>query len=706
MNDMSRTPAPGRTIDLADEVPFRLGALAIDPPARQVVAGAQNRTIEPRVMQVLVALARAEGGVVSREQLIARCWGGRVVGDDAINSSLAKVRAIASLGDEPAFEIETIPRVGYRLHGREPAPNAADVTPPAAPATVRPPFREYKYAWPSAVIVLLLAGLLALYFQRPRGSNWAVVESHQPFVSMPLIERYPALSPDGTMLAYSAGSTVENRHIFLRFVRGGDALQLTHDDFDATAPAWSPDGRLIAYLLFEDGHPCRIMEIPVPEGMSRQLGACRTVGRSSIAWDRSGSALYYSDAAGRGTPPRIFRLDLQNGRSVPVTSPPASAVADDSPSVSPDGASIAYLRQVGGERIQIRLHSLADGQDRPFANFDDGDDGATWSPDGRSIFISRWKSEQTSIWSYPIDGGVPAVITAGNGYFGRLSVTANGLVAVESEVFMGHLVSSTPGSASAPAILDHSGVMAWSLDYASDGTLLALGHRGSLAGVWIAPPGATFRELFPLSVPHNGALRWSPDGSRFAYIQQVPDGYDIPVLSRSGAPLLKLHYAAKESAMLQWSPDGKSIVTDRQEPKGWRIWRTDLSDPQRSVPISEYGWKYPCIRGAMLFAENDGAPGVWRLDGGARRVASGPSAQFSDMYTVSGHNIIYYDDSNPTRPSLMARNIAGGPPSPLVTLGEGQGDFEFAVNPLTGAVVYPYAVGSDTDIALLRVEKR
>jgi len=72
-------------IDLARESPFRLGALEVRPPTREVVAGEHREVLEPRVMQVLTALARRRGEVVSRDELVALCWGGRVVGEDAIN---------------------------------------------------------------------------------------------------------------------------------------------------------------------------------------------------------------------------------------------------------------------------------------------------------------------------------------------------------------------------------------------------------------------------------------------------------------------------------------------------------------------------------------------------------------------------------------------------------------------------------------------
>ena len=65
-------------------------------------------------MLVLVALHQADGQVVSRDELIARCWDGRVVGEDAINRAISRVRDLGRSLDD-AFQLETIAKVGYRL---------------------------------------------------------------------------------------------------------------------------------------------------------------------------------------------------------------------------------------------------------------------------------------------------------------------------------------------------------------------------------------------------------------------------------------------------------------------------------------------------------------------------------------------------------------------------------------------------------------
>lgn len=103
----------GQKVDLAKEADFLLGGILVRPATRQVESAGAPETLEPRIMQVLVALARRRGEVVSRDELIATCWEGRIVGDDALNRCIARIR---KLGEAKAdFRLETIPRVGYRL---------------------------------------------------------------------------------------------------------------------------------------------------------------------------------------------------------------------------------------------------------------------------------------------------------------------------------------------------------------------------------------------------------------------------------------------------------------------------------------------------------------------------------------------------------------------------------------------------------------
>ena len=105
---------PGHII-LAHELPFNIGVLRVDPPTRQVERNGRRETLEPRVMQVFVALGRAQGSIVTRDELIDWCWEGRVVGEDAINRAISRLRQVAADIGGGTFGVETITKVGYRL---------------------------------------------------------------------------------------------------------------------------------------------------------------------------------------------------------------------------------------------------------------------------------------------------------------------------------------------------------------------------------------------------------------------------------------------------------------------------------------------------------------------------------------------------------------------------------------------------------------
>lgn len=107
-------------MQLARQPAFPLGSLEVRPSTREVVWPQGREVLQPRVMQALVALAKADGAVVSRDELIADCWDGRVVGEDAITLVMMKLRKLATRTDG-AFAVETIPRVGYRLAVAAPA---------------------------------------------------------------------------------------------------------------------------------------------------------------------------------------------------------------------------------------------------------------------------------------------------------------------------------------------------------------------------------------------------------------------------------------------------------------------------------------------------------------------------------------------------------------------------------------------------------
>jgi len=97
---------------------FRIGKWRIHPLSRRITSGLLRRLerrIEPKAMQVLIALAATPGQFRSKEDLLSDVWAGRAVGDESLTSAIYALRsAFEDDPRNPAF-IETQNGVGYRL---------------------------------------------------------------------------------------------------------------------------------------------------------------------------------------------------------------------------------------------------------------------------------------------------------------------------------------------------------------------------------------------------------------------------------------------------------------------------------------------------------------------------------------------------------------------------------------------------------------
>jgi TolB-like protein/DNA-binding winged helix-turn-helix (wHTH) protein len=97
---------------------FFIADWRVEPEALRIFRANQEVRLEPRVMQVLVYLAGRPGEVVSREDLEANVWTGRVVGYDAVSNTVIKLRKAFGDSSRNPQIIETIPKTGYRLIAR------------------------------------------------------------------------------------------------------------------------------------------------------------------------------------------------------------------------------------------------------------------------------------------------------------------------------------------------------------------------------------------------------------------------------------------------------------------------------------------------------------------------------------------------------------------------------------------------------------
>jgi Tol biopolymer transport system component len=125
----------------------------------------------------------------------------------------------------------------------------------------------------------------------------------------------PDWSPDGKRVVYSSYLGRQWHQLWLMTHEGGDPLQLTYGEGDATAPRWSRDGRRIAYISNEKGNT-ELQVVDVPGGAVERVLAEKRI---------------YSEPVGRL---RLTVVDAATGRPLPAR---VSAVGADGRSFAPDG---------------------------------------------------------------------------------------------------------------------------------------------------------------------------------------------------------------------------------------------------------------------------------------------------------------------------------------------------------------------------------
>src|ERR671918_2317908 len=125
---------------------FLFGEFAIDPARRELRRGNAVVDVEPQVFDLLLFLIQNCDRVVSKDDLLAAVWQGRIVSESTLNSRIAAARrAIGDTGEGQQL-IRTVPRRGTRFVGEvreEPsgatAANAVAPTPPPAAAPAAAP---------------------------------------------------------------------------------------------------------------------------------------------------------------------------------------------------------------------------------------------------------------------------------------------------------------------------------------------------------------------------------------------------------------------------------------------------------------------------------------------------------------------------------------------------------------------------------------
>jgi Tol biopolymer transport system component len=418
------------------------------------------------------------------------------------------------------------------------------------------------------------------------------------FTNEPGAHAYPAFSPDGKQVAYSAHgpATDDTFHLFIRAFPGGAPRELTGGSPSDIGPVWSPDGATLAFLRVEENAP-RIMTIPASGGDPRTVAEFAAAGDEaqpapSVAWTRDAKRLVVAGAE-EGQPSALSVVPVNGGTAARITSPAKETPGDFSPAVSPDGATVAFVRRANtGDReaADVWVCDLSGGNAHALTYDGHAIRGIAWMPDGRELVYSSDRGSGWRLWRLPAYGGTPRdLLIAGHqaqfptiSHDGRLLFTER---AAASSIWRAELgAPGVPVKDLKERPLLRSDSRELDPAVSPDGKRIAnVSDQNSDEQIWVGDAdGITPRfQLTQTPGMRLRNLRWSPDGTQLLYEARSQRGIETNkiVVKPNARPVRVLEGEGGAS----WSHDGKSIY---YESRG-QIWKA-AADGSGARSITEH----------------------------------------------------------------------------------------------------------------------
>ena len=608
----------------------RFDVFELDLRAGELLREGRIIRLQEQPFRVLFLLLQRAGEVVTRDELKQELWPADtfVDFDHGLNSAVARLReALRDSAEQPRF-IETLAKRGYRFIATlEPK---AENQPELTSVVLQPSRLPLGWFWIAATICLALVCWVSIWASyRPRPDAQLAKIEVVPLIGLRGFQATPAFSPDGTLVAFRQSDGGNNTGIYAAAVGGEKSVQLTNDPGDC-CPTWSPDGRQIAFVRYSE-RSFSIFTIPALGGTERRLYSGPDHLGVGLSWSPDGSLIAFSESHG-SDPTRawISTLSLSDSSIREISSPPPGWI-DRSPSYSPDGAHLGFIRSsVAGVSNDIYVMG-ANGEPARRLTFDHRpmSGSLAWTRDSHDIVFASDRGAEMGLWVVAADGGIPKPVAGpvGEAAWPTIPSKNDDTLVYEQTVIKADVwrldLRDTKHPQKAPFALVSEKGDKMRPELSPDGKKAAFeSDRLGFWDVWTCDVDGSRCDQITSLHGTAGRARWSPNGRYIAFEFHPHERSEIYLVEvPGGVPRLLPTIPGSDNLSPSWSRDGKWIYfASKRGGEAFQIWKMPIAGgaPRQLTkrggisPVESFDGRY-------LYYSKYEQSGVWRMplqDGG------------------------------------------------------------------------------------------
>ena len=591
---------------------FRFSVFEADLRTGELRKSGVRVKLQDQPFQILTMLLENPGELVTREDLRQRLWPSDtfVDFDHSLNSAVKKLRqALSDDPDVPRF-VETVPRRGYRFiapvqsglrngtssFAPTPPGNAGAQNPGPLPRSAEEVRSAQSRSWFSQHWKLGAGALAGFAIALATGAWFGVFRNTQPSISapvrlVPLMNdpsgySRPSFSPDGSEIAFGwDGEKHDHDDIYVKQIGTENFVQITKDFGNNFLPAWSPDGRYIAFGHMAHNERPGFYIVPALGGTPRKLIELpeRITCKPILSWSPDGKRLAYSSQMTSSDPCAIYTISIETFETAKLTNPASPSVGDDDAEFSPDGSSIAFVRDT--KDVQDIYVVPASGGEPRRLTFDGrllG--GIAWMPDSREILYSSNRGGAGwGLWRVPVAGGTPQRAQVGADHAQMPVVSLRGHRLAYSDQSWNENIWRIPVGpghhGGKPERLIYSTLQEEGPQYSPDGKHIVFqSTRSGSFEIWRCDAdGSHVVQLTSFNGPLTGTPRWSPDGTHISFDTRITPHPNVYTISADGGPVHRFPNDTADEGVANWSGDGKWLYFASDRAGVWQVWKMPVA---------------------------------------------------------------------------------------------------------------------------------